>query len=89
MDLHIPQNSIIYCDPPYQNTTKYHTGFDHNQFWDWCRLKKQDGHNIFISEYSAPDDFVCVWQKEVQSQLSANGKYGGTKKSIEKLFTLK
>ena len=89
IDLDVPNNSIIYCDPPYQGTTKYKTGdFDHDIFWEWCRIMKKMGHTIFISEYNAPEDFKCVWQKELKSSLSANGKIGGNKNSIEKLFTL-
>ena len=43
---------------------------------------------IFVSEYNAPDDFKCVWQKEAKSSLSANGKIGGNKISVEKLFKI-
>lgn len=85
-ELNIPPQSIIYCDPPYANTTKYKDDFDHVSFWQWCRDKAKDGNRVFISEYNAPDDFVCVWQQEVKSSLSANGKSGGSKNSIEKLF---
>jgi DNA adenine methylase len=81
-----PENSIIYCDPPYEGTTKYKDDFNHSDFWEWCRDKVKEGHKVFISEYSAPDDFVSVWSQEVKSSLSANGKLGGNKKSIEKLF---
>ena len=87
-DLILPSNSIIYCDPPYKNTTGYKNTFNHDEFYDWCREKKNEGYTIFISEYQMPDDFKCVWQKEVKSSLSANGKVGGNKNSIEKLFTL-
>lgn len=41
-DLEIPNNSIIYCDPPYQNTTSYKYKFNHMEFWDWCRNKKKN-----------------------------------------------
>lgn len=85
-NLNIPSNSIIYCDPPYQNTTKYNTKFNHFEFWDWCRKKSKDGHTVFISEYTAPSDFRCVWEKEVSSSLTQNT---GAKKGIEKLFNLK
>lgn len=85
-ELNIPPESIIYCDPPYANTTKYKDDFDHDKFWQWCRDKVKDGHKVFISEYNAPDDFICVWQQEVKSSLSANGKSGGSKNSIEKLL---
>lgn len=85
-ELKIPNNSIIYCDPPYADTKKYNSrGFNHEEFWQWCREKKLEGHTIFISEYSAPDDFNCIWEKEVNSSLT---KDTGSKKAIEKLFTI-
>ena len=85
--LDIPNDSIIYADPPYAQTTKYKNrdGFDHNEFWDWCRQKNKEGHTLFISEYVAPDDFECVWEKEVVSGLDLNT---GGKRAVEKLFYL-
>lgn len=78
------KDSVIYCDPPYAGATKYKDNFDHNKFWEWCRARARDGHQIFISEYSAPEDFVCLWEKEVVSSLT---KDTGSKKAVEKLFT--
>jgi len=86
-NLTIPDNSIVYCDPPYEGTTKYKDGFNHTDFWDWVRNKAKQGHKVFVSEYKAPEDFVCVWSKQAKSSLSANGKIGGNKISTEKLFT--
>jgi DNA adenine methylase len=83
-DLDIPPNSIIYCDPPYAGTTKYKDDFNHDEFWQWCRDKVKEGHQVFISEYNAPDDFECIWSKEIQSGLDTNS----TKKGVEKLFKL-
>ena len=85
-NLEIPNNSIIYCDPPYEGTTKYKDDFNHVDFWEWVRVKTKQGHKVFISEYKAPEDFKCVWSKKTNSQLSANGKIGGNKISTEKLF---
>lgn len=87
----IPKFSIIYCDPPYKDTYSDIEGygklkFNHVEFWQWCRDRAEEGHQVFISEYQAPADFVCVWSQEVKSSLSANGKSGGSKKSIERLF---
>lgn len=82
-DLYIPPCSLIYCDPPYANTTNYRDKFDHNKFWQWVRSKIEEGHRVFISEYSAPDDFVSVWQKEVNNSLTKNT---GLKKGVEHLF---
>jgi DNA adenine methylase len=41
------------------------------------------GHIVFVSEYNAPKDFKCVWEKEMVSSLT---KDTGSKKAIEKLF---
>lgn len=87
--LELPANSIVYCDPPYEGTTKYKVdGFDHSLFWDWVRNISKQGHTVFVSEYNAPADFECVWQREAKSSLSANGKSGGNKISVERLFKL-
>ena len=81
-------NSIIYCDIPYKNTTKYKTGdFDYDKFYQWCIEKHNEGHQVFISEYYMPEDkFECVWKKEVNSSLT---KDTGSKKNIEKLFIIR
>lgn len=83
----IPKDSIIYCDIPYRNTTKYSNKiqFDYEKFYQFCRDKKTEGHKIFISEYSMPEDFIEVWSKEVNNSLTKNT---GSKKGVEKLFTL-
>lgn len=82
-DLLIPENSVIYCDPPYQDTTSYknESEFNHDEFWQWCRDMVNKGHDVLVSEYNAPDDFVAVWNKQVNSRLSGKNVI-----SIEKLF---
>jgi DNA adenine methylase len=81
----IPDNSIIYCDPPYNGTTSYKGySFDHQRFWKWCEEKVVDGHKVFVSEYNAPEGWRCIWQKEVNNSLT---KETGSKQGIEKLFT--
>ena len=58
---------------------------------------KKIKRSIWFEHYYFPDkitvlniysivDFECVWQKEAKSSLSANGKIGGNKLSVEKLF---
>lgn len=86
-DLEIPNNSIIYCDIPYKDTKQYSTSkdFNHDKFWEWCRVKTKEGHTVFISEYNAPEDFECVWQKEVTNSMNTSKTY----KPIEKLFKYK
>jgi len=87
-ELKLPPNSIVYCDIPYQGTKQYSTSKDFNyiQFWNWARDISKQGHTVYVSEYNAPNDFECVWSKSAKSSLSANGKIGGNKESVEKLF---
>lgn len=79
----VPPNSLIYCDPPYSGTTGYKGGFNHDKFWNWCRHMSSLGHRVFISEYSAPNDFKCIWSGEITTSLT---KDSGGKRGIEKLF---
>ena len=65
------------------DTTKYKDEFNHDKFWQWCRDKAKEGHDVFISEYNAPDDFICVWQQELNVSVAKTGKH---KKATEKLF---
>ena len=82
-NMYIPPKSIIYCDPPYKNTTGYNVEFDHDLFWKWCRAKALEGHTVFISEYEAPEDFIEIWRKSWKCNLSDSKK-----NSIEKLFIM-
>ena len=86
--MYIPNNSIIYCDPPYACTKKYESDFDNVAFWEWCRLMKSKGNEIYISEYSAPSDFKCVWSKEVKDGMATYDFGSKQKTKVEKLFTL-
>jgi DNA adenine methylase len=40
------------------------------------------GHEVIISEYQAPDDFTCIWEKRITNSLSIKNTYN----PIEKLF---
>lgn len=88
-DLRMPSDGcIVYCDPPYEGTTKYEVGsFNHLDFWQWCRNLSQEGHRVYVSEYQAPQDFTCVWQKEIICNVDEAARSAGSKKT-EKLFTL-
>ena len=76
-------DSVIYCDPPYQGTTKYKDDFDHDEFWNWCRKMNGKGNKIYVSEYHAPDDFKCIWQKTINNSLSSK-----CRKAVERLYTI-
>lgn len=60
---------VIYCDPPYKNTSSYLDDFNHEDFYKWAL--KQD--NCYISEYNMPDSFVRIALKSKLSLLSATG----------------
>lgn len=82
----IPENSIIYCDPPYQGTKGYKDKFDNDLFWKWLIELAEGGgdYEIYVSEYNAPEEyFECIWQKEVIVNINNNRK---NKREIEKLF---
>ena len=82
----IPPSSVVYCDPPYAQSTGYRCEFDHVSFWNWCREQSHCGHTVFVSEYTAPDDFVCVWEKDIRMKLP---KDNNTTWATERLFTYK
>lgn len=84
LKLDIPPKSLIYCDPPYEGTTKYKDGFDHQVFWQWCRDKTKEGHTVFVSEYNAPQDFTCIKEITHKTILDKNLQY----KRTEKLFRI-
>lgn len=83
-NIDIPDNSVIYADPPYLSTSDYknESEFNHTEFWQWCREMTAKGNDVLISEYNAPSDFVCVWKKGINMNLSG----GKGKTATEKLF---
>lgn len=65
------RGALIYCDPPYANTTKYSMQFDHVAFWE--KVRKLSATNaVFVSEYSAPEDFACKLEIERRLELQSN-----------------
>lgn len=82
--LEIPAHSIVYCDIPYKSTKQYSTSrnFNHAAFWQWCRNMTIKGNDILISEYQAPEDFVCVWEKTITNSMNTKKTY----KPVEKIF---
>lgn len=77
-------NTLIYCDPPYQGTTGYKDDFDHEAYWEWVR-KMSKKNTVICSEYAAPPDFECIWQKQLTTTLDKNSR----SKAVEKLFVYK
>lgn len=88
LELDLPANSFIYCDPPYANTTKYsYSGaFDHETFWAWARGAANMGHKVVVSEYTAPPWAIPIWERKQTTTVSRNKeKY---RQATERLFTI-
>lgn len=53
-----PINSVIYYDPPYQNTKQYANSqyFNYDEFWMLARHLSQN-NIVLVSELNAPDDW--------------------------------
>lgn len=76
----IPADSCVYCDPPYKGTAEYKDGsFDYPRFYDWLRTLD---FPVWVSEYSMPDDFVSVWNKDKTCSYGAHNN----RKTTEHLF---
>ena len=81
-NVELPDNSIVYCDPPYANTNRYGLNggrFDNNAFWEWARHCRQP---VFISEYEAPKDFICIAEIPTISRINAKA----SRRVSEKIF---
>ena len=76
-DVEIEDNSVLYCDIPYQDTNKYvgeGENFDYDRFYDWCLKQTQP---LYISSYEMPEsDFKVVAEFARIDTMSAtnNGK---------------
>lgn len=82
-NIQVESGSLIYCDPPYQNTKpygyKFETGFDYSKYWDWVRALSQT--NIVIcSEQTFPDDFHVIWTKDVKRTCGKDNNFAALEK---------
>lgn len=86
-DIDIPKGIMIYCDPPYEGTKQFAIShnFDYKEFWEIMRQWSKNNY-VIISELKAPDDFVCIWSKDVQRSMKSTDN---TMRAVEKLFTYK
>ena len=76
------EGDVVYCDPPYKGVQKYNEAtFDHNAFYEWVRTRD---YPVYFSEYSAPDDFVSVFNTNI-IKLMSGGK-SSHNKATEHLF---
>lgn len=85
-EVSIKENSIVYCDIPYENTAEYTSGsFNHKKFYDWAFNQKE---LVVISSYEISDDrFQRVINFKKVSLL--NNAVKSKKKKKEGLFVAK
>ncbi|QBO35392.1 hypothetical protein EQG49_02370 [Periweissella cryptocerci] len=76
--IEIPDNAVIYVDPPYRGTAGYAQEFDTKAFDKWV---SEQTVPVFISEYNAP--FEVIWGKVKAETFSHTAK---RTKNVEKLF---
>jgi len=83
--LNVDQSCLVYCDPPYAETTGYSAvgSFDSAKFWAKCQDWAKSGALVFVSEYKAPSFAECVWSLETKTELRTKEGRGDR---TEKLF---
>ena len=80
---------VIYCDPPYRDTTKYQREqFPYEGFYQWCKDMSKD-NVVLVSEYNMPEDFECIWEKQHKISLGSGVNGKNDKNRVEKLFIYK
>ena len=79
---------LIYCDPPYKDTTKYPIigEFNTEEFWNVMRNWSKN-NTVIISEYEAPYDFECI--KEIHTKTDIRNSDGKRENRVERLFRFK
>lgn len=84
-DLTIPDNAVVYLDPPYEGRTKAHhfDSFNYDEFWDYVReLSKRCV--VFTSCFDCPLDFKTVysWGDTVVRHHMGHGSDGTCEKLV-------
>jgi len=80
-----PSGMLVYCDPPYANTTKYSMNFDSKEFWTTMEEWSVD-NTVLVSEYNAPDGWGDVLTLEHNTNFDSNRQSKQTR--TEKVFKL-
>ena len=87
VDLDPGPGALIYCDPPYAGTTPYSElpPFDTAAFWSRAREWAAAGCVVLVSEYTAPDDVPCIWERPAKVSLRRDNN---ALPATERLFVL-
>jgi len=79
--------ALVYCDPPYVNTTSYAGAkktikvgdslgantWKASKFWKWADALVDEGHSVFVSEYTGPstDVYASLPQSDAEKATRA------------------
>ena len=76
---------VAYCDPPYAGTTPYvgAPAWDAARFWQTMDAWADAGAVVLVSEYTAPDHWQAVWERQKQMAL---GRYTSDRVAVERVF---
>jgi len=83
-------NALIYCDPPYKDTTPYYKKilgtFPYDTFIEWTK-KQSENNTVLISEYkhNVPEGAKIVL--EIPSRTSIRDASGNVIETVEVLWT--
>ena len=78
------RGSLFYLDSPYRGTKHYlGQSLDYEYFYSWSRALSEN-NIVLVSEYNMPDDFRCIWSKDVNVLQKSDRT--ATDKAVEKLF---
>ena len=83
LDYEYRDGDIVYCDPPYEGTAEYSTGFDSEEFYDWAASRP---YQVYFSSYqniSRKQDFQMIWARQLRSSLGS----GNASINFECLYT--
>lgn len=81
------EGAVIYCDPPYANTTAYAGAgaFDSATFWRTARRWSNQGAAVLVSEYAAPAGWATVWETERHVSTARDNRGA---RATDRLFAL-
>ena len=83
-----PSNSVIYCDPPYVQTTSYDgtDAFDHRAFYARC-MEWARSSVVYVSEYSIPEyvPHRLIWELDRRVALK---REDNSRIATERLFRI-
>lgn len=71
------RDCLVYCDPPYAQTTGYSLAFDSARFWEHVRGWSRAGIEVLVSEYTAPSDFESVFSLTKSVAVDGGGAGSG------------